>query len=191
MNQENNATGRAQSGRTAILWIAQEGTGAANKNNVAVRAQRPHKARRQIMPLNEKIIMFAYGSNMSPRQARQRIPGALILGTAVLPNYKLTERLYADIDFEEGAKVHGVLYMITYAQLLKMDVHEGYPKVYRRLWLEVEFRKESILAVTYEMTAATKTTRNNLPYPEAYRKVCHAGARHYKIKSQFTKKRAL
>ena len=43
---------------------------------------------------------------------RRRCPGAFPLGMAKLPNYRLSERLYADIDFEEGAAVYGVLYCI-------------------------------------------------------------------------------
>ena len=37
----------------------------------------------------------------------------LFLGVGILRNYRLTERLYADIDFREGGEVHGVLYLIT------------------------------------------------------------------------------
>ena len=57
------------------------------------------------------LLYFAYGSNQNKRRAARRIPGAVDLGVAVLPNYRLTERLYADIDFCEGAEVFGVLYL--------------------------------------------------------------------------------
>ena len=48
------------------------------------------------------ILYFAYGSNMEPVRMTRRCLGAYPLGRAVLRNYKLTERLYADIDFLEG-----------------------------------------------------------------------------------------
>jgi gamma-glutamylcyclotransferase (GGCT)/AIG2-like uncharacterized protein YtfP len=133
---------------------------------------------------------FAYGSNQDPKRAARRMPGAIALGVATLHNYRLAERLYADVDFGEGASVQGVLYLINSAQLFNLDICEGYPLVYKRQWLEVEFRGEKLLAITYEMTAVTKAQREGKPYPEKYRKICHAGARHYKIKSQFTKKRS-
>ena len=60
------------------------------------------------------LLYFAYGSNQNKRRAARRIPGAVDLGVAVLPNYRLTERLYADIDFCEGAEVFGVLYLGTH-----------------------------------------------------------------------------
>ena len=89
------------------------------------------------------ILYFAYGSNMEPVRMARRCPGAYPLGRAVLRNYKLTERLYADIDFLEGVSVSGFLYLITERHLKSLDAYEGYPKVYRRMWLDVEFRGET------------------------------------------------
>ena len=59
----------------------------------------------------------------------KRCPGAIALGGAVLLNHRLTERLYADIDFVSGATVEGVLYLISEANLTRLDACEGYPKV--------------------------------------------------------------
>ena len=70
-----------------------------------------------------------------------------------------------------------------------MDAREGYPKVYRRMWLPVEFNGESYLAVTYEMTASTKTARNGKRYPEEYRKICSEGAKYYHVKNSFKTRR--
>ena len=89
--------------------------------------------------MNNMFLYFAYGSNMNPARMAKRCPGAIALGGAVLLNHRLTERLYADIDFVSGATVEGVLYLISEANLARLDACEGYPKVYRRLWLEVEF----------------------------------------------------
>lgn len=135
------------------------------------------------------ILYFAYGSNMHPARMARRCPGAVTVGVGVLRNYRLTERLYADIDFQEGGEVHGVLYLITPRHLRSLDAHEGYPKVYRRMWLDVEFDGVVYQAVTYEMTAETKAARDGLPYPEEYRQLCSAGARINHVKNGFTKKR--
>lgn len=135
------------------------------------------------------ILYFAYGSNMELVRMAWRCPGAYPLGRAVLRNYKLTERLYADIDFLEGGSVSGFLYLITECHLKSLDAYEGYPKVYRRMWLDVEFKRETYQAVTYEMTAETKLARNGLSYPEEYRKICSAGAKFRHVKNQFVKRR--
>ena len=139
--------------------------------------------------MNELILYFAYGSNMNPARMARRCPGAVTVGVGVLRNYRLTERLYADIDFLEGGEVHGVLYLITPRHLRSLDSHEGYPKVYRRMWLDVEFDGVVYQAVTYEMTAETKAARDGMPYPEEYRALCSTGARINHVKNGFTKKR--
>ena len=97
------------------------------------------------------------------------------------------ERLYADIDFVSGATVEGVLYLISEANLTRLDTFEGYPKVYRRLWLEVEFDGGIYQAITYEMSRWTKFIRRRKRYPEEYRKICSFGADYYGIKNNFKK----
>ena len=135
------------------------------------------------------ILYFAYGSNMHPARMARRCPGAITVGVGILRNHRLTERLYADIDFQEGREVRGVLYLITEAHLRSLDAHEGYPKVYRRMWLDVEFDGVVYQAVTYEMTAETKAARDGRPYPEEYRMLCSEGARIHHVKNGFTKRR--
>ena len=101
----------------------------------------------------------------------------------------VAERLYADIDFQEGSEVHGVLYLITEQHLRSLDAREGYPKVYRRIWIPVEFKGESYLALTYEMIITTKAARSGQMYHEEYRKICSEGARYYHVKNGFTTRR--
>ena len=139
--------------------------------------------------MKSPILYFAYGSNMNPFRMAQRCPGATPLGVGILRNYQIVERLYADIDFAEGAEVDGVLYLITERHLRSLDACEGYPKVYRRIWIPVEFKGESYLAVTYEMTITTKAARKGKRYPEEYRKICSEGARFYRVKNNFTTRR--
>ena len=85
--------------------------------------------------------------------------------------------------------VRGVLYLIAERHLRSLDAHEGYPKVYRRMWLDIEFNGSVYQAATYEMTAETKAARDGKPYPEEYRMLCSAGARYHHVKNAFTKKR--
>jgi len=135
------------------------------------------------------ILYRAYGSNMLPERMMRRCPGATALGVARLPNYRLAERLYADIDFSEGESVFGVLYLISERDMRSLDAYEGYPKVYRREWLEVEYKGDSYTALTYEMSAATKAAREGQPYPDDYRRMCSIGARFYHVPNKFIKRR--
>ena len=117
----------------------------------------------------------------------KRCPGAIALGGAVLLNHRLAERLYADIDFEEGTDMQGVLYVITEEHLRRLDRFEGYPSVYRRIWVDVEFEDCFYQAITYEMSRWTKFIRRSKRYPEEYRKICSFGADYYGIKNNFKK----
>ena len=139
--------------------------------------------------MKSPILYFAYGSNMNPVRMAQRCPGAIPIGVGILRNYRLVERLYADIDFQEKAEVHGVLYLISEQNLRSLDAREGYPKIYRRMWLPVDFEGEIYLALTYEMTAETKAARNGRPYPEDYRKICSEGAQRHHVKNNFIRRK--
>ena len=139
--------------------------------------------------MNTMFLYFAYGSNMNPARMAKRCPGAIDLGGAVLHNHRVTERLYADIDFAEDEETQGVLYVITEEHLRKLDRFEGYPSVYRRIWVDVEFEDCTYQAVTYEMAWQTKIARDRIRYPEEYRLLCSTGARVHNIKNNFTKKR--
>ena len=139
--------------------------------------------------MNSMFLYFAYGSNMHPMRMSKRCPGAIDLGGAILRNYRIVERLYADIDFEEEAELQGVLYVITEEHLRRLDRFEGYPSVYRRIWVDVEFEGVVYQAVTYEMAWQTKIARDHLKYPEEYRQLCSTGARVHNITNNFIKKR--
>ena len=139
--------------------------------------------------MNQPTLYFAYGSNQNKTRAAKRIPGAIDLGIAMLANYKLKERLYADIDFCEGEEVWGVLYLVKVEHIDALDHYEGYPQTYKRYLVEIEFNGDQYMALTYEMTEATKAARDDQPYPEDYRKICSAGAKAHGIPNQFTKKK--
>ena len=57
--------------------------------------------------MNGLYAYFAYGSNLLPERLFQRCPTAVPYAPAILPNYRLTERLYADVDYAPGEQVHG------------------------------------------------------------------------------------
>jgi gamma-glutamylcyclotransferase len=80
---------------------------------------------------------FAYGSNLSKEQMKQRCPDSKPLFPATLPNYKLVitgwDRQWrggvATILRSRGDKVRGAVYELSDADLRKLDKYEsGYAR---------------------------------------------------------------
>ena len=132
---------------------------------------------------------FAYGSNMNPDRIRERIPGARLVGKAIIKGWKLAERLYADIERSRGARVEGVLYLVNETERFRLDSYEGYPHIYGYIhvdaWLDAEHK---VSAFTYAMTEATKKEREGKEYPRSYRLICSAGAHWHGVKNEFRRK---
>ena len=140
--------------------------------------------------MNGLYAYFAYGSNLLPARLLQRCPTAVPYAPAILPNYRLTERLYADVDYAPGKQVHGFVYLLRAHDVARLDRCEGYPRIYRRYTVDVILGDGTELpALIYEMTPKTKEIRNGLPYPEEYRKICREGADIHKIRNHFIRKR--
>jgi len=84
------------------------------------------------------VYYFAYASNLSKKQMRERCPDSQPKFTAVLPNYKVVfagwSRQWhggkASIKSFRGEKVHGAIYEVTEACLRRLDKHEtGYVRL--------------------------------------------------------------
>ena len=110
------------------------------------------------------MLYFAYGSNMSRAQMRERCPGHECLGTAVLPGYTLCfprsspVRLcgVAGIEEREGAEVWGVVYRLTDRDLATLDKREGYDpgkpyhvNRYNRQTIRVLMNGSAVECITY------------------------------------------
>ena len=104
------------------------------------------------------MFYFAYGSNMDPVQMEERCPGAVALGAAHLPGWRLTftrdspgwgggvGHIEADADDE----VWGVLWDVTEAHLASLDEYEGVAvEMYYRDTVEVSHGDERVRAVVY------------------------------------------
>ena len=128
---------------------------------------------------------FAYGSNMNAGRARRRIPGAPFVGKAVLRNYAVRERLYADIVFSPGATVEGVLFRVRPWHVIRLDIFEGAPRTYLRKMVPVTCDGRRLWCWTYMMTEATRATREGLAYPPWYRSMCSEGARQHGVRDDF------
>jgi gamma-glutamylcyclotransferase (GGCT)/AIG2-like uncharacterized protein YtfP len=141
--------------------------------------------------MEKRFLYFAYGSNMDKEQMKLRCPDAICKGTAVLPDYKLTERRYADIDESEGGAVSGLLWSISEADLKALDRYEGWPNLYERkrvlVWHNYQRCNKSVMrpALVYIMTPETKAERHGQKYNEYYRDLCSRAAQAAGIKDEF------
>ena len=83
---------------------------------------------------------FAYGSNMSYEQMKERCPDSKYVGVARLNGYKLDFTKMstirgggvADIVESDDDCVYGILYTIIDDDLAKLDRFEGFPRMYNR-----------------------------------------------------------
>jgi len=126
-----------------------------------------------------KNLYFAYGSNMHPETMEARSRGfAKPLGHAVLDDYRLSERLFADIDFSEGDQVHGLLWEIDDRTLASLDICEGVAGgLYERYEVPVTLKDNTCLvAIVYEMTYQAKQARMESIFPLIYAIECAIGA---------------
>jgi gamma-glutamylcyclotransferase (GGCT)/AIG2-like uncharacterized protein YtfP len=90
-------------------------------------------------------LVFAYGSNLSSAQMRDRCPSARVVVTATLPGAELAFAGYSSrwggavATFLPGrvAGVRGVVYRVIESDLLALDRFEGVPFVYDRVSVDV------------------------------------------------------
>lgn len=101
----------------------------------------------------KKYLYAAYGSNMNLQQMSVRCPGAVVLGTGMLNNYKLTFSTFCNIEHSYGDKTQVVVWEITAEHLAILDRYEGYPVMYDRTKVIVQFGKGELVAHAYIMNA--------------------------------------
>ena len=85
----------------------------------------------------KKELYFAYGSNLHKGQMKGRCPDSVPVAKALLYDYKLVFRGVADIIPSAGDTVIGAVYAVSKADRDALDIYEGYPRLYRRIWVPV------------------------------------------------------
>jgi len=96
-------------------------------------------------------LYFAYGMNTNRDEMAYRCPGAVPLGKAILPGYRLEFKSFATIVPSPKETVEGVLWTITDTDEAALDVLEGYPEFYDKKSVSVEHNNQSYIAMTYIM----------------------------------------
>jgi gamma-glutamylcyclotransferase (GGCT)/AIG2-like uncharacterized protein YtfP len=96
-------------------------------------------------------LYFAYGMNTNPEEMSYRCPTAVPMGKAVLPGYRFEFKSFATIVPSPRESVEGVLWTITEADELALDMLEGYPEFYNKKTVSVEHKNQPYIAMTYIM----------------------------------------
>ena len=90
-----------------------------------------------------KRYYIAYGSNLNLPQMRGRCPGATIVGTSVIEDYRLLFKgsktgSYLTIEPWEGGRVPVAVWEVTAEDERSLDRYEGYPVFYHKVGMELD-----------------------------------------------------
>jgi len=134
-------------------------------------------------PEDPATLYFAFGSNLSVSQMRERCPGCEPVGPALLRGRELGFAYRsqnfppggaADVPESEGAEVWGALYRLTPADLESLDRFEHVGNGgYRRIELEVETAGDTATALAYEVADRLDF---EIPPVEEYRRLMIDGS---------------
>ena len=92
-----------------------------------------------------KRYYIAYGSNLNVQQMRWRCPGARIIGTSELQDYRLLFKgsktgSYLTVEPEKGCTVPVVVWEVTDQDELALDRYEGYPSFYYKTEMTLDVK---------------------------------------------------
>ena len=85
-----------------------------------------------------KRLYLAYGSNINLEQMARRCPNSKVIGTAMIPDYELEFRGVATIVPKKGAEVPVLMWEIDQQDELNLNSYEGFPRLYRKEFFEME-----------------------------------------------------
>lgn len=99
---------------------------------------------------------LAYGSNLNVEQMQHRCPGAYIVGTAIIKNYRLMFKgsktgAYLTIEPSPGKTVPVAIWAVTRANEAALDRYEGFPTFYYKKPFKVAYNGKQLDAFAYIM----------------------------------------
>ena len=102
-------------------------------------------------------LYIAYGSNLNRSQMAYRCPDAISLTDMVLEGYELVFRGNArgngvlTVEENDNASVPVGIWAISKRDEENLDAYEGYPFLYRKEYMPVEYRGRTYNAIIYVM----------------------------------------
>lgn len=142
-----------------------EGESTGQHCGLGVRDQRPERGESSLQQSAQmdKILYFAYGSNMSTPRLGERSPSAHTVAVARLQRHRLrfhkggrdgSGKCDADFTDDEADVVFGVVFEIAAAEKLQLDEHEGLGKGYEEKRVSIYTEDGRVLeALTYYATS--------------------------------------
>lgn len=102
------------------------------------------------------MYYIAYGSNLNIKDMNKRCPSNEVVGSSQLEGYKLVfkgeyNNSYLTIEKSEDSIVPVGIYKLSLDDILKLDKYEGYPKLYKKEYMEIEVNKKKRMALVYIM----------------------------------------
>ena len=119
------------------------------------------------------MIYFAYGANLCKAHMALWCPGAEPIEPAILRDYRLVFRFWADIAPSRGDVVHGGLYRVTKGDQASLEEFEDCPVLFERVGACVRTARGTVEAVTYRMRPGYSFA----PPAEEYLRLIHQGYR--------------
>src|SRR5262249_49781979 len=145
----------------------------------------------------DRMLYFAYGSNLDPEQMQSRCPGYSVVGLGALRDYRLAFPLYSNhwqggvssIQLAHGGPGWGVLYELTEEHLKTLDGYEEFRgqgdqhNVYDRDQVSVELTRPDDGSFPRRVRAWTYIARPAKPSPPSrrYLDTILRGARHHRL----------
>lgn len=122
----------------------------------------------QIKDIVGDWLYFAYGSNMNSERMKDRCGADNFtdLGKANLAGYDFYfyGKGHANIKLYASKMIEGVLWNINEECLKKLDQVEGYPNVYQRQAVKVNWQNKNILAQVYIVEKDNTTSKPSFEY---------------------------
>jgi len=93
---------------------------------------------KRIKKVGDRMLYFAYGSNLNMIQMKRRCPDSHPVAKVKLMDYKLVFNRVADIVEVDGEVVYGAVYEVSPRDVKKLDIYEGYPRLYTKIFVRVK-----------------------------------------------------
>lgn len=98
------------------------------------------------------MLYIAYGSNLNVDQMQGRCPDSYVFGVADLKGYKLIfKRGFLDVVKCKGGSVPIGIWEISKNDEKQLDIYEGYPRLYKKHYMEIISGGKSLQGMFYYM----------------------------------------